>query len=118
MEKIDFQEMCPRYEKAMELLGKRWTGLILRSLLEGPRRFSEISVYVEGISDRLLSERLQEMEDFQIVERRVIAQRPVSVQYGLTAKGLELRGVAEAIQKWANKWEADPGKTPSEAATH
>lgn len=101
---MDLQCMCPRYEKVVEILGKRWTGLILRSLMEKSRRFSEIKGYVEGLSDRLLSERLQELEEVGIVERRVLPQRPVMVEYRLTEKGRDLRGVVEAIQTWADRW--------------
>ncbi len=82
--------------------------LILRSLLEGPRRFTGISVYVNGLSDRLLSQRLQELEEAGIVERRVYVHRPVIVEYSLTAKGQDLREVVEAIQSWADRWEPIP----------
>lgn len=99
-----FQYMCPKYEQAVGLLGKRWTGLILRSLMEGPRRFSEISTYVNRLSDRLLSQRLQELEKVGIVERRVHDERPVTVEYSLTEKGADLRRVLEAIQAWADRW--------------
>lgn len=101
---MDFHQMCPRYEKAMELLGKRWTGLILRALMEGPRRFGEIAAYVEGLSDRLLSERLQELEEAGVVQRTVKAQRPIAVYYALTPKGTDLRRVVEAVQEWADRW--------------
>ncbi len=101
---MDFQLMCPRYEQAVEVLGKRWTVLILRALMEGPRRFTEIKSYVEGLSDRLLSERLQELEAAGIVERKVYAQRPVVIEYVLTERGYDLRPVLEAIQTWANRW--------------
>ena len=101
---MDFEHMCPKYEKVMEILGKRWTGLILRSLVERPRRFSEIATYVDGISDRLLSERLQELEHEGIVERRVSSERPVTVAYSFTDKGCDLRGVLEAVQEWADRW--------------
>lgn len=103
---MDLEHMCPYYEKAVELLGKKWTGLILRALMEHPRRFAEISGYVEGLSDRLLSERLQELERERIVERRVSAERPVHVEYALTQKGLDLRAVVESIQTWASRWES------------
>ncbi len=103
----DFSETCPKDEKAVELLGKRWTALILRSLIEGPRRFTKIKAYVEGVSDRLLSERLQEMEEAGVVVRRVQAQRPVLIEYSLTAKGADLRRVVEAIQGWADQWEPE-----------
>lgn len=116
---IDFSHMCPRYEKAIELLGKRWTGLILRSLLEGPRRFTEITSYVEGLSDRLLSERLQELEQAGIVERHVNTGRPVTVEYALTEKGGDLRAALEAIQLWADRWipqEELPSSSPQPPA--
>ena len=96
--------MCPKYEIAAELLGRRWTGLILRSLVEAPRRFSEITAYVPGLSDRLLSERLQDLEAAGIVQRRVLAQRPVVITYALTDKGMDLRRVVEALQEWADRW--------------
>lgn len=101
---MDFKDMCPRYESAMSILGKKWTGLILRSLMEGPRRFTEMSTYVSGLSDRLLSQRLQELEEAGIVERRVHTDRPVTVEYSLTAQGQALREVVEAIQHWADRW--------------
>jgi DNA-binding HxlR family transcriptional regulator len=108
MAAMDFSTMCPKYEQAASLLGKRWTALILRSLLDGPKRFSEITSYVPGLSDRLLSERLQDMEDLGIVERRVLPQRPVVVLYTLTEKGADLRRVVEALQEWANCWVKAP----------
>ena len=80
----------------------------MRPLLEGPRRFTEISAYVDGLSDRLLSQRLQELEEQGIVKRRVYDQRPVVVEYSLTAKGEALREVVEAIQSWADAWEPTP----------
>ena len=96
--------MCPRYLAAMSFLGKKWTGLILRSLMNSPRRFTEMSEYVPGLSDRLLSHRLQELEEAGIVERRVYSQKPVLVEYSLTDQGQALREVVEAIQHWADVW--------------
>ena len=106
---MDYSSMCPKYEVAAELLGRRWTGLILRSLVERPRRFSEITAYVPGLSDRLLSGRLQELEAVGVLERRVLAQRPVVITYTLTEKGLDLRRVVEALQEWADRWVDRPG---------
>lgn len=104
---MDFQQMCPRYEMAVHILGKRWTGLILRSLVEKPRRFTEIKSYVNSnLSDRLLSQRLQELEEAGIVKRRVYTRRPVLIEYSLTKKGADLRQVIEAIQAWADRWGA------------
>ncbi len=94
----------PGLEIAMVLLGKKWTGLVLASLMDGRRRFSEISAYVPALSDRLLSLRLQELEGANIVDRRVHDQRPVLVVYTLTAKGRDLRSVFESIQAWADRW--------------
>ena len=101
---MDFNDMCPRYLAAMSFLGKKWTGLILRSLMDGPRRFTEMSAYVPGLSDRLLSQRLHELEEAGIVDRRVYSQRPVLVEYSLSARGQALREVVEAIQRWADVW--------------
>ena len=98
-------EMCPRYQRAMEILGKRWTALIVKVLLTRPRRFGEITDTIPGLSDRLLSERLKELETCEIVERRVFSETPVRIEYVLTMKGNELQEVVEAIQKWADCWD-------------
>lgn len=96
--------ICPRYEHAIQLLGKRWTGLLLDALMEGPRRFCELTATVEGLSDRVLSDRLRELEVEGVVERIVYPQIPVRVEYKLTEKGLGLKPVVEAIHEWAEKW--------------
>jgi len=96
--------MCPRYEHAIQLLGKRWTGLILDTLMGGPRRFCELTAAVEGLSDRVLSDRLRELEFEAIVERVVYPQIPVRVEYRLTEKGQDLRPVVDAIHTWAERW--------------
>jgi len=96
--------ICPRYEHAIQLLGKRWTGLLLDALMEGPRRFCELTTTVEGLSDRVLSDRLRELEVEGVVERIVYPQIPVRVEYKLTEKGLALKPVVEAIHEWAEKW--------------
>lgn len=102
---MDCEQPCPRYERAMNILGKKWTCIMLRCLMEEPRRFSDISAYVSGLSDRLLSQRLQELEEAGIVDRQVYAERPVVVMYSLTEKGEALRHVVSAIQIWADDWE-------------
>jgi len=96
--------ICPRYEQAIHLLGKRWTGLLLYALLEGPRRFCELTATVEGLSDRVLSDRLRELELEGVVERVVYPHIPVRVEYQLTEKGHDLAPVVDAIHKWAEKW--------------
>ena len=105
---MDCQTPCPKYEKAMQVLGKKWTCLILRCLLAEPKRFTEISGYVDGLSDRLLSQRLQELEEGGIVKRSVFDRKPVVVEYSLTPKGQAFRRVAEAIQEWADEWAGEP----------
>ena len=82
--------ICPRYEHGIQLLGKRWTGLLLYALMEGPRRFCELTATVEGLSDRVLSDRLRELEVEGVVERVVYPQIPVRVEYKLTEKGQAL----------------------------
>jgi DNA-binding HxlR family transcriptional regulator len=100
--------MCPRYEHAIQLLGKRWTGLILATLMQGPRRFCEMTTAVEGLSDRVLSDRLRELEVEGIIERIVYPQIPVRVEYRLTEKGYDLQPVITAIYMWAEKWVDSP----------
>ncbi len=101
---VDFSAMCPRFERTAQILGKRWTSLVLRSLMSKPRRFSEIIAYVDGISDRLLSERLQELEEEGIVLRKVYTQKPVVIEYALSKKGEDLRMILESFQSWADRW--------------
>ena len=110
---IDLSEYCLKYEQAMSLLSKRWTGLILRALLAGSSRFSGIADYVPGLSDRLLSQRLKELESEEIVERRVYPETPVRIEYRLTAKGEQLREIVEAVQSWADTWVAADEKSAS-----
>jgi DNA-binding HxlR family transcriptional regulator len=97
-------ECCQLYHRAVELVGKRWTGAILLVLLDGPLRFSEIRHLVPDLSDRLLSERLKELESEGIVERRVLDGSPVRVEYGLTRKGMALEPAVRALKSWANNW--------------
>jgi DNA-binding HxlR family transcriptional regulator len=97
-------ECCRLYHRAVELVGKRWTGAILLVLMDGPLRFSEIRQLVPDLSDRLLSERLKELEAEDIVDRRVLDGSPVRVEYGLTDKGLALEPAVRALKSWANSW--------------
>src|SRR4051812_29437214 len=97
-------QMCPRYEKAASILGKRWTGLIIRALMDGPRRFNELLKMVELVSDRLLTERLRELEAEGLVERTVYPESPVRIEYSLTSKGQAMKSVVDAIQEWASDW--------------
>ena len=98
------EECCSLYHRAVELVGKRWTGAILLVLMEGPLRFSEIKHLVPDLSDRLLSERLKELEGEGMVARRVIDDTPVRVEYQLTRKGRALEPAVRALKRWANSW--------------
>ncbi len=101
---VHLSAFCPSYHHAIELIGRRWTGAILRALLSGEARFSEIAAVVPGLSDRLLSERLKELEAEGIVTRNVIASTPVRVDYALTEKGQALSEVIAAVSTWAEEW--------------
>jgi DNA-binding HxlR family transcriptional regulator len=95
---------CSLYHQAIELIGKRWSGAILLVLMDGALHFSEIRDLVPDISDRLLSERLKELESERIVERRVIDGAPVRVEYSLTDKGAALEPVVRSLKAWAHEW--------------
>ena len=97
-------ELCHRFHKASELIGRRWTGAVLFILLKGPCRFAVLRSAIPDITDRMLSERLQELEREGIVERTVIPETPVRVEYSLTKKGRELTRAIDAITEWADKW--------------
>lgn len=118
MEKGRSSPICAKYGKAVDLLGKRWTGLILRLLMEGPRRFSELSGELSAISERILSERLKELESEGVVERHVEPGPPVRVEYRLTDKGQALWKVVDEIGKWADRWaDVQPSPRNSPGAT-
>jgi DNA-binding HxlR family transcriptional regulator len=95
---------CGLYHRAVELVGKRWTGAILLVMMGGPLRFSQIKQLVPDLSDRLLSERLKELEAEGIVERRVIDGGPMHVEYRLTEKGRALQPTVRALKAWAHEW--------------
>jgi DNA-binding HxlR family transcriptional regulator len=102
---------CPYYHEAVELVGKRWTGAILRVLMDGPLRFSEIAQAVPELSDRLLSERMKELERRGLVERTVLPGPPLRVEYALSKMGRELEPALFEIQRWAGRWLR--GRVPS-----
>ncbi len=97
---------CPVFQGAVELIGRRWSGAIIRSMLSGSVRFSDILGQIPGLSDRLLSERLRELEAAGVVERRVYAELPVRIEYTLTQKGRELQDIVVLIDGWADRWAA------------
>jgi DNA-binding HxlR family transcriptional regulator len=110
VEAISAQEqavgVCPHFHDAIELIGKRWTGAIVFALTEGPLRFGELGKAVPGLSDRLLSSRLRELEQEGLVERRVEEGSPVHVTYSLTEAGAELRPAIAELKLWAKRWRA------------
>jgi DNA-binding HxlR family transcriptional regulator len=95
---------CPYFHRAVELIGKRWSGSIVREMLSGPRRFTELRGAIPDISDRMLCARLKGLEQEGLVERRVYAETPVRVEYQLTEKGRGLEKVFTAIGEWADTW--------------
>lgn len=98
------EHMCPKYECAMNVLGKRWTGLIIHVLLRGTVRFKDIREMVPHMSDKMLSERLKELEELEILERKVYPEIPVRIEYELTKKGKALRPVIDSIHEWGQNW--------------
>jgi DNA-binding HxlR family transcriptional regulator len=97
-------EVCPHFHAAIELIGRRWAGAILCALTERPLRFAELSNAVPGVSDRLLSQRLRELEAEGLVERSVHRGAPVRVLYTLTDKGIALRPAIRELRDWARHW--------------
>lgn len=95
--------LCPRFEKGMQILSKRWTGLIVHQLLSGPQRFCSIEAAFP-ISGRILSERLKDLEHEGIVKRDVYPETPVRIEYSLTEKGLALEAIIREIEKWSLDW--------------
>lgn len=98
------EDMCPTFNRAMSIIGSRWNGAIVRAMLGGCIRFTELGAAIPGISDRMLSERLKELEAEGIVTREVTPSTPVRVEYRLTEKGQGLASVINAVADWAVEW--------------
>jgi DNA-binding HxlR family transcriptional regulator len=103
--------VCSRYQRAAELLGRRWSAAVLRAALDGPARFTEIRGSVEGLSARLLAERLRELEAAGLIERRRRADG--AIEYGLTPKGQSLGPVIREIEAWVAAWDDPAGERRS-----
>jgi len=97
-------ELCARFHRASELIGRRWTGAILFVLLKSRCRFATLRAAIPDITDRMLSDRLHELEAEAIVERTVVPETPVRVEYSLTKKGRALAPAVAAISDWADRW--------------
>jgi DNA-binding HxlR family transcriptional regulator len=102
LETID-DDKCRIFVQHLEFVGRRWTGAILLAGLRGARRFSEYRALVDGISDRLLSARLKELEADGLVDRTVIPTTPVTITYEPTARGRELIQAVQPLAMWAAK---------------
>ena len=110
--------LCTRFHHASELIGRRWTGAIIFVLLKSRCRFATLRDAIPDITDRMLSDRLQELEQEGILERTVIPETPVRVEYALTRKGRALGSAVDAIAEWAHKWtleNADKASKPARA---
>lgn len=104
--------ICPRYHKAVELIGRRWSGAIISAMLGGQVRYHQIRDCVPDISDRMLAERLRELETEGMVVRQVFPTTPVRIEYALTPKGLALQATIRALSEWAETWiEVSPAST-------
>jgi DNA-binding HxlR family transcriptional regulator len=103
-ERDDIPELCLRFHRASELIGRRWTGAIIYVLMKSRCRFAMLRDAIPEITDRMLSERLQELEQEGIVERTVVPETPIRVEYSLTKKGRALTTAIDAIAGWAEKW--------------
>ncbi|NEU32213.1 helix-turn-helix transcriptional regulator [bacterium LRH843] len=97
------KSICPRFENAMSLLSQKWTGLIIYQLLSGSQRFCNIESSI-GLSGRVLSERLKDLENEGIVKRDVFPETPVRIEYSLTDKGIAMEPLMREIEKWSQDW--------------
>jgi DNA-binding HxlR family transcriptional regulator len=96
--------VCAQFHRAIELIGRRWTGAIIFVLLRARCRFATLRGAIPDITDRMLSERLQELEQEGVLARTVVPDTPVRVEYDLTKKGRALAAVFDAVGKWAHEW--------------
>jgi len=93
-----------KIEEGYQLLGKKWVGLIVHNLMIEPKRFSQLHVSIPALSKRMLNERIKELEDYGIVSRNVVNERPIYVEYSLTDKGLDLAVALLKVESWAERW--------------
>ena len=103
---------CPLYRRGVELIGRRWTGVIVREMLNGATRFAELRATIPDLSDRMLSERLKELESEGVVTRTVFPETPVRIEYTLTEKGRALESVIDELSQWAEHWLVPESSSP------
>ena len=104
--------ICEHFQRAVEVVARRWNPLIVSALLDGVARYTDLRNAVPGISDRLLSERLKELEAAGIVTREVTPCTPVKIEYGLTPAGRDLGPVLGELRSWAERWADVPAPLP------
>jgi DNA-binding HxlR family transcriptional regulator len=112
-------QLCTRFHYASELVGRRWNGAIIFMLLKQTCRFGTLRDGIPGITDRMLSERLQELENEGVLARTVVPDTPVRVEYSLTRKGKGLAEAVDSLAEWAEKYiplEPPARKTPRKTA--
>lgn len=100
---MEVSAICPKFEKAISLLSQRWTALIIYQLLSGPKRFNEIQSTI-GVSGKVLSDRLKDLEQEGIVFRDVIPDTPVIIKYSLSEKGKAMEPILNSIEYWSQQW--------------
>jgi len=110
-------QLCAKFHRAVELIGGRWTGAVIQLLLYGRMRFAELRTAIPEISDRMLSERLRELEAAGILARIVVPETPVRVEYELTEKGRALEHALAAVGRWAERWVTDSPPAAAAAAS-
>jgi DNA-binding HxlR family transcriptional regulator len=108
-------DLCVRFHQAVELIGRRWSGAVIQLLMQHRLRYAELRAAIPDISDRMLSERLRELEAAGIVVRTVLPDPPVRVEYDLTEKGRALKPALVAIGEWAERWVSGPAAAPGGA---
>jgi DNA-binding HxlR family transcriptional regulator len=108
-ERRERPELCAQFHAAIELIGRRWSGAVIRLLMDGRLRYSDLRAAVPDISDRMLSERLKELEAAGLVRRIVTPDTPIRVEYELTEKGQALEEPLHALGDWASTWITPPG---------
>jgi DNA-binding HxlR family transcriptional regulator len=114
----EVHKVCVRFHTAIELLGARWTGAVLRALFTGSHRFADIKAAVPSLSDTMLSQRLRELEAAGILERQVLPTTPVRVEYHLTQMGREVQPVLDAVIAWSHRWIPLPVDDADDSTSH
>jgi DNA-binding HxlR family transcriptional regulator len=114
----EVHKVCVRFHTAIELLGGRWTGSVLRALFTGSHRFADIKAAVPNLSDTMLSQRLRELEAAGLVERHVLATSPVRVEYQLTQMGRDVEPILDAVTAWSHRWIPLPADDKDDSTSH